>query len=85
MLAGIFLGAYGHETACAAGATHAAMDPLAKLLDAVAQVRAWLDWEGSLEPGDVRDTPGCHDRRPPRRGAPSAPPAQSSSMPSSSE
>lgn len=54
VLAGIFLGAYGHETALRRRQTHAAMDPLADLLDAVAQVPGLARLRlSSLEPGDV--------------------------------
>ena len=54
VLAGIFLGAYGHETALRRKQADAAMEPLADLLDTVAQVPGLARLRlSSLEPGDV--------------------------------
>lgn len=54
VLSGIFLGAYGHETALRRKQARPQAEPLADLLDAVAQVPGLVRLRlSSLEPGDV--------------------------------
>lgn len=54
VLAGIFLGAYGHETALRRRQSHPESEPLADLLDAVASVPGLIRLRlSSLEPGDM--------------------------------
>ncbi len=56
VLAGIFLGAYGHETALRRRQAHPTAEPLAELVDAVATVPGLARLRlSSLEPGDVTD------------------------------
>jgi threonylcarbamoyladenosine tRNA methylthiotransferase MtaB len=56
VLTGIFLGAYGHETALRRRQTHPDREPLAELLERVAQVPGLARLRlSSLEPGDVSD------------------------------
>ncbi|MCH2142907.1 MAG: MiaB/RimO family radical SAM methylthiotransferase [Phycisphaerales bacterium] len=57
VLAGIFLGAYGHETALRRKQTNPDAEPLAELIDAVANVPGLARLRlSSLEPGDVTET-----------------------------
>ncbi|MHC5022865.1 MAG: MiaB/RimO family radical SAM methylthiotransferase [Planctomycetota bacterium] len=57
VLTGIFLGAYGHETALRRRQRRAGADPLADLLDAVARVPGLQRLRlSSLEPGDMTDS-----------------------------
>ena len=54
VLSGIFMGAYGHETALRRKQANPQHEPLAELLDAVAQVPGLVRLRlSSLEPGDV--------------------------------
>ena len=56
VLAGIFLGAFGHETALRRRQQHRSAAPLADLVDAVASVQGLARLRlSSLEPGDVSD------------------------------
>ncbi len=56
VLSGIFLGAYGHETALRRKQANLQSDPLADLVDAVASIDGLARLRlSSLEPGDVTD------------------------------